>query len=53
MNVENTASGLIKQFGKERAIDHVEFVLSPNFKLSKPHLREFWREVLSILKEHK
>lgn len=42
---QTTAKGLLEHFGKEKALAHIAYVLSPAFELHKPHLRLFWCEV--------
>lgn len=42
---QRTAKGLLEHFGKEKALAHITYVLSPVFELHKPHLRLFWCEV--------
>lgn len=42
---QRTAKGLLEHFGKEKALAHIVYVLSPAFGLHKPHLRVFWKEV--------
>lgn len=52
MNIEQTASGIIKRFGKHKGIEFIQFVLSPEFGLQKRTTKLFWKEVLDILNEH-
>jgi hypothetical protein len=48
---QRTASHLLQAYGKQRAIEHVLWVLSPDFGLSKKHLVEFWIEVYQLVKK--
>lgn len=43
--VQKTAKSLLETLRWEGALSHVAFVLSPEFGLTKPHLRLFWEEV--------
>lgn len=45
------ANYLIDFLGREEAISHCEWVLSYRFGLWKMDLREYWRKVLSCIKE--
>lgn len=49
LNPNKTAQGLLELLQKERAIAHVDFVLSPGYGLLKKELRVFWEEVRKIL----
>lgn len=48
---EQQAEHLIEYFGKKEAISHCEWVLSSVFALHKLHLRDYWKKVLSCIKE--
>ena len=49
---QKTAKGLVDALGKQRALSHVAFVLSPAFGLDKAHLRLFWGEVGNEIHEY-
>jgi hypothetical protein len=53
MNAEQQATFFLTSLGKQRAIEHCEFVLGYDFGLWKTDLRLWWLEVLKILKEEK
>jgi len=45
LNPTEHAESLLKQYGYQGALDHANFVLTPEFGLSKAYLKEFWVEV--------
>jgi hypothetical protein len=50
---QEQASFLIQTLGRERAIEHFEFVLGDKFRLEPIPLRIWWEKVLKLVKEEK
>jgi hypothetical protein len=42
---QKTAKHLLIALGKNKSLDHIAFVLSPDFELKKPLLVKFWNVV--------
>lgn len=49
LDPSKTAKSLNEHLGKERAIAHCDYVLSPEYALMKKELRKFWEDVKTLL----